>query len=68
MLLFATFLFYFIVYNEYFPTKFDNDIVAPTITHGQFCTWKRFFFSLIDRLVCTIQHNQTLDALIKYVE
>ena len=26
-----------------------------------------FFFPLIDRLVCTIQNNQTLDALIKYV-
>ena len=26
-----------------------------------------FFFPLIDRLVCTIQSNQTLDALIKYV-
>ena len=41
---------------------------APTVPHGQFCTWKRFvFFALIDRLVCTIQSNQTLDALIKYV-
>ena len=36
-------------------------------SHGQFCTWKRFFFPLIDRLVCTIQSNQTSDALIKYV-
>jgi len=26
-----------------------------------------FFFPLIDRLVCTIQSNQTLDALIKNV-
>ena len=26
-----------------------------------------FFFPLIDRLVFTIQSNQTLDALIKYV-
>ena len=25
------------------------------------------FFPLIDRLVCTIQNNQTLDTLIKYV-
>ena len=27
-----------------------------------------FFFPLIDRLVCTILNNQTLDALIKHVE
>ena len=26
-----------------------------------------FFFALIDRLMCTIQSNQMLDALIKYV-
>jgi len=26
-----------------------------------------FFFLLIDRLVCIIHSNQTLDALIKYV-
>ena len=26
-----------------------------------------FFFPFIDRLVCTIESNQTLDALIKYV-
>jgi len=26
-----------------------------------------FFFPLIDRLVCTIQNNQTLDVLIRYV-
>ena len=31
-----------------------------------FLTWKRFF-PLIDWLMCTIQSNQTLDALIKYV-
>jgi len=42
-------------------------IFVPTVPHGQFCTWKRFVFPLIDRLVWTIQSNQTLDALIKYV-
>ena len=42
-------------------------IFAPTVPHGQFCTWKRFFFPVIDRLVYTIQSYQTLDALIKYV-
>ena len=30
-------------------------------------TWTVFFFPLIDRLVCTIQNNQTLDAFMKYV-
>ena len=35
---------------------------------GQFCKWKRFYlFPLSDGLVCTIQSNQTLDALIKFV-
>ena len=28
---------------------------------------EKFFVPLIDRLVCTIQSNHTLDALIKYV-
>ena len=37
-------------------------IFAPTVPHGQFCTWNRFFL-----LVCTIQSVQNLDALIKYV-
>ena len=40
---------------------------ASNVPHGWFCTWKRFFFPSIDRLVCTIQSNQTSDALIKYV-
>jgi len=40
---------------------------APTVPHGQFCTWKRFYFPFIDRLVCAIQSVQTLDASIKYV-
>ena len=40
---------------------------VPTVPHGQFCTWKRFFFSLFDELVCTIQNKQNLDALIKHV-
>ena len=45
--------------------------------HNLFCTYRSacavlymetiFFFPLIDRLVCKIQNNQTLDALIKYV-
>ena len=64
---------------EYFPTKFDNYLAVheesehityfrpPTVPHGQFCKWKLFFFPLIDRLVYTIQSNQNLDALIKYV-
>ena len=45
--------------------------------YNLFCTYRSawavlymeniFFFPLIDRLVCTIQNNQTLDALINYV-
>ena len=42
-------------------------ISASNVPHGWICTWKRFFFPLIDRMVCTIQSNQTSDALIKYV-
>ena len=38
-------------------------IFAPTIPHGQFCRRKHFFFPLIDRLVCTIQSSQILDAI-----
>jgi len=34
-----------------------------SFVHGNFFV----FFPLIDRLMCTIQSNQTLDALIKYV-
>ena len=33
-----------------------------SFVHGKVC-----LFSLIDRLVCRIKSNQTLDALIKYV-
>jgi len=29
--------------------------------------WKRFFFPLFDRLVCTIHNEQILDELIKYM-
>ena len=42
-------------------------IFSPTVPHGQFCTRKRFFFPLFDKLVCAIQNNQPLDALTKYV-
>ena len=71
---------YLMFFNmKYVPTKFNNTlpctrsrttwpIFAPTVSHWQFCTWKRFFFfPLIDRSVCTIKSCQTLDALIKYV-
>ena len=42
-------------------------IFVPTVQHGQLCTWKCLLFPIVDRFVCTIQMNQTSDALIKYV-
>ena len=72
---------FFIIDNEEYLiyTQYDNYLAVhkepehktyfrtSTVPHGQFCTWKRYFFLLIDRLVCTIHSIQTLDVLIKYV-
>jgi len=45
----------------------QQSIFTLTVPHGQFCTWKRFFFPLIDKLMCTIHSNKTLDTLVEYV-
>jgi len=63
---------------EYLSTKFDNYLAMHeepehiTYFRTHHSAWtvlymETFFFPLIDRLVCSIQSNQTLDALIKYV-
>ena len=52
------------------PTSYRDtlSIFVPAVPHVQFCTWKcTSLFPLIDRLACTIQRNQTLDAWIRYV-
>ena len=53
-------------YRVYSLTKhiYEYTVVEWTVLYMETI----FFFPLIDRLVCTIQNNQTLDALIKHVE
>ena len=77
--LFSPYLLFFVIDNQYFPTKFDNnDYLHEEPEHITYVRTYRsartvlyvktfFFFPLIVRLVCTIHSNQTLDALIKYV-
>ena len=58
------------------PTRFDNYIAVHedpehityfrTYRSAWMDTWGRFFFPLINILVCTIQRHQPLVALIKY--
>ena len=77
--LFSPYLMFFIIDNQRgILTKNDNyHAVHEEPEHiTNVCTnrsaWtvvylESFLFPLIDRLVCTIQSNQTSDALIKYV-
>ena len=68
---------YYTINEEYFPANIDNHYAVheesnhitylrayrmDSFVHGNIS-----FFLLIDRLVCTIQSNQTLEALITYV-
>ena len=66
-----------IINAEYIPTKFDNYLVVHeepehiTYFRTNISAWtvlymETFFFPLIDRVVCTIQSYQILDALMKY--
>ena len=66
----------FVIFNVFHNTQSIRNTFLPnstttlpctrspnTVPHERFCTWERFF----DRLVCIIQNNQLLDALIKFV-
>ena len=54
---------FFIIENQRVILSYQiQQFCMDSFVHGDV-----FFFPLIDRLVCTIQNNQTLDALIKYV-
>ena len=69
----------FFIIDKYFSTKFENYLaVHEKPEHITFVRTYRsswivlyietvFFFPLIDKLVCTIQSNQTLDEFIKNV-
>jgi len=57
------------IYKEYFPTpkwqlayRAGGAMFTPTIQYGWFCKYKHVFVLLIDRLVCIMQNNQTLDV------